>query len=159
MAAVAFARSFTSMKTSGNIGKISDIADFKKSALRLGFILNPHKPAPFFLSAAEWFPGSGSFMNLENSLGATGAIFPKQTRLVAVSAAEPFGGALAPSQSIAPVFGVRLQSIRKLLLSPLMVDVRDDFPGLYEYMESLSPRDQNGNPIEKSEQVIKRFLH
>ena len=96
-------------------------------------------------------------MNLENSLGAKGSLFPKRTRLVALSLAEPFGGSLALSEY--SVFGVRLAGIRKVLLDPRVAPVKTDYGDLWKYMEFLSPTDVNGQKKETAEQVIKRFLH
>lgn len=131
----------------------------KAKAIRLNFVQNDHRPGPFAVVAAEWYPTNGSFMNMENSLGATGSLFPKQTRLVAVSAAEPFGSHFAALSSELSNSGVRLQSIRKLLLDKRMDPVRSDFPGLFDYMQALGPLDQFGRPTEKAEDVIRRFLH
>lgn len=157
-AALAYARSFVPDSAySGNVGTIATISDSKRAAIRLQFIQNHNRPDPFFVSAAEWYPKDGMFMNLENSMGKYGNLFPKQTRLVAVSAAEPFGGSLALNDG--RPYGTRLQSIRKLLLDPRMLPVRSDFPGLFEYMESLAPVDNTGRPSEKADDVIRRFLH
>ncbi len=156
-ARLAYAKSFAPL-INGNVGTVASISDTRSNAIRLNFVQNHHRPGPFFVSAAEWYPENGSLMNLENSLGAKGSLFPQRTRLVALSAAEPFGSDLAMGGT-ASSFGVRLQSIRKLLLDPRMALVKPDFPGLYEYMESLSPKNREGKPTEKSETVIRRFLH
>lgn len=156
-AALAYALAATPTALSGNVGTIATISDSNKAAIRLNFIQNHARPDPFFISAAEWYPKNGSYMNLENSFGANGSLFPKKTRLVAVSAAEPFGTSLAMGDGTP--FGVRLQSIRKLLLDPRMEPVKGDFPGLYDYMESLAPTDASGRQTEKAEDVIRRFLH
>jgi hypothetical protein len=157
MAAAAFGRSFAPATISGNIGTIDKISKQKANAIRIHFVQNANRPEPWFMSALEWYPTNGSFMNMENSLGATGSLFPKQTRLVAVSAAEPFGGTLIGSNS--PIFGVRLQSIRKILLDPRLSAVKADFPGIYDYMQSLAPIDNQGRATEKADEVIRRFLH
>ncbi len=143
-----------------NPNPISKILDGGKAkGIRLNFIQNDHKPGPFFLAAAEWYPENGSFMNMENSFGATGSLFPKKTKLAALAAAEPFGGHFASIGRQHIFYGVRLQSIRKLLLDPRMQAVKDDFPGLGDYMESLAPLDSQGRPVEKSDEVVRRFLH
>jgi hypothetical protein len=136
---------------------IDKISDSSANAIRLHFLQNPNKPDPFFISALEWNPENGSFMNMENSLGATGSLFPKQTRLVAVSAAEPFGGTLVGSSF--GTFGVRLQAIRKVLLDPRVAPVKNDFSGLYDYMQALGPVDAQGRQTGKAEDVIRKFLH
>jgi len=156
MAAFAYARSYAS-SSNGNIGTVTQISDTNSNAIRLHFIPNTHNPDPFVVVSAEWYPENGSFMNMENSFGANGSLFPKKTRLVAVAAAEPFGGNLA-GQDIRP-FGVRLQSIRKLLLDPRMTPVRSDYSGLYDYMQFLGPQDETGEQGEAAEDVIRRFLH
>jgi len=156
LAMAALARSYV-RESSGNIGNLSSINDSDAAAIRLFFVQNPHKPDPFAVVAAEWYPKNGTFMNLENSLGATGSIFPKSTKLMAIAAAEPFGGDLT-TQGLSQ-FGVRLQSIRKLLLDPRMSEVKDDYPHLYEYFGSVGPRGPDGQPLESSRETIKRFLH
>lgn len=156
-AALAFAKVYAPAQFSGNIGNIKKISDRSAKGIRLQFIQNPHKPEPFVVVSAEWYPKNGSAMNLENSLGVSGSLFPKQTRLVAVAAAEPFGGALGVAN--ANIFGTRLQSIRKLLLNPKMKLVKDDFQMLDKYMETLAPLDDQGRPTEQAEDVIRRFLH
>jgi hypothetical protein len=96
-------------------------------------------------------------MNVENSLASSGSLFPKSTKLMAIAAAEPYGGDLATQA--ANQFGVRLQSIRKLLLDPRMSAVKDDYPNLYEYFGTVGPRDADGQPLESPHETIKRFLH
>lgn len=155
-AMAAFARSYVK-ESSGNIGNLSSISDSDANALRLFFIQNPHKPEPFALVAAEWYPTNGVFMNVENSLAASGSLFPKATKLMAIAAAEPYGGDLT-TQS-ANQFGVRLQSIRRLLLDPRMSGVKEDYPNLYEYFGSVGPKDADGQPTESARDTIKRFLH
>ena len=161
-AAQAFANALTEKFNpmgGGNIGNINKISDPNTRAIRLQFIQNPHRPDPFFMVAAEWYPENGAFLNIENSLGAQGSLFPKQTRLVAVAAAEPFGGDLVRTKSDI-TFGVRLQAIRKVLLDPRIAAVKSDYPNLFDYMTSLSPKDNDGKPIDKTaEDTIKRFLH
>lgn len=157
-ASLAFARVFAPAVASGNIGNLPKIADKNANAIRLNFIPNPHKPEPFVTVSAEWYPQNGSFVNLENGLGAANPIFPKVTRLVAIATAEPFGGNLAGLSGYSP-FGTRLQSIRKRLLDPRMMTVKADYPNLYEYFGSLSPRDKDGNAIESPVEVIRRFYH
>lgn len=155
-AMAALARSYV-RESSGNIGNLSSISDSDSNAIRLFFVQNPHKPDPFAVVAAEWYPENGVFMNVENSLAASGSLFPKSTKLMAIAAAEPYGGDLA-TQS-ANQFGVRLQSIRKLLLDPRMSAVKDDYPNLYEYFGTVGPRDSDGQPTESPHETIKRFLH
>ncbi len=157
-ASVAFARAIALPEFSGNIGHIPSIADSGAHALRLQFVPNVHKPSPFAVVSAEWNPENGTFMNMENSLGAKGSLFPKATRLVAVAAAEPFGGNLASLDS-ENQFGVKLQSIRRTLLDPRMTLVRDDYPDLYEYFSTLGPRDEKGELMETAHETIRRFLH
>lgn len=156
MAAAAWARAKIKGK-GGNTQSIPKASDASARAIRLQFIPNPHMPDPFFIAAAEWYPENGTAMNLENSLGAKGSLFPKQTRLVSVAAAEPFGGnlvALSPTP-----FGTRLQSIRKLVLDPRLKEVKDDYNGLFDYFQSLAPTDGSGNSTETAEDVARRFLH
>ena len=140
----------------GNIGKIDRMSKLSATAMPLHFVENPHKPRPFVVVAADWFPENGTFMNLENSLGAKGSLFPKRTRLVAVSAAEPFGGSLAKAEYLP--FGTRLAGIRKLLLDPRVSTVKQDYGDLWKYMQSLGPKGPNQQP-ETAEETIKRFLH
>jgi hypothetical protein len=140
----------------GNIGKIERMSKLSATAMPLHFVENPHKPRPFVVVAADWFPENGTFMNLENSLGAKGSLFPKRTRLVAVSAAEPFGGSLAKAEYLP--FGTRLAGIRKLLLDPRVSTVKQDYGDLWKYMQSLGPKGPNQQP-ETAEETIKRFLH
>lgn len=157
-AALAFGKIFSPIMN-GNIGQIGKIYgnSLDTKAIRLQYILNPHRPDPSFTVAAEWYPKNGSFANLENSLGATGSLFPKQTRLVAVATAEPYGGSLVnPSLN---VFGTRLQSIRKVLLDPRLKANEQDYPNLFKYFETLGPLDNSGRPVESAEEVIQRFLH
>jgi hypothetical protein len=157
-AALAFGKVFLS-QMNGNIGQVGKIFQnsLDTSAIRLQYILNPHRPDPSFTVAAEWYPPNGSFANLENSLGASGNLFPKQTRLVAVASAEPFGGNLInPSLNI---FGVRLQSIRKVLLDPRLRANQADYPNLFKYFETLGPLDDSGRPTASGEEVIQKFLH
>lgn len=141
----------------GNIGTVLKISDPNSNSIQLHFVENPHRPKPFAIAAAEYYPPNGTFMNLENSFGAKGSLFPTQTRLVAVSGAEPFGGSLA-SYFEYP-FGTRLQGLRRLLLDPRAAQVQEDYRGLYEYMEFLGPRDERGETFETAEEVIRRFLH
>ncbi len=141
----------------GNIGKLDKLADLDASAIPIHFIENPYAPKPFAVVAADWFPKGGTFMNLENSLGAKGSLFPKRTRLVAVSLAEPFGGSFAKNE-VMP-FGVRLAGIRKTLLDPRLEAVKDDYGDLWNYMKFLGPKGPNGQQQEAAEDVIKRFLH
>jgi len=141
----------------GNIGKVSKLADLNSNSIPLHFVENPNYPKPFAAVAAEWFPEGGTFMNLENSLGAKGSLFPKRTRLVAVSLAEPFGGSL--SQKDYMPFGVRLAGIRKILLDPRMNSVKADYGDLWKYMKFLGPKDASGGQAETTEEVIKRFMH
>lgn len=157
-AALAFGKVF-SPKMNGNIGQVGKIFgnSMKTKAIRLQYILNPNRPDPSFTVAAEWYPKNGSFANLENSLGAAGSLFPKQTRLVAVASAEPFGGSLVNANL--NVFGTRLQSIRKILLDPRLRANQEDFPNLYKYFETLGALDQSGRPTESGEEVIRKFLH
>lgn len=136
----------------GNIGQIPKL-NSSDSAIPLQVIENPHRPKPFTVVAAEWYPENGSFMNMENSLGATGSLFPKQTRLAAVSLAQPFGSSFARFDR---VFGVRLAGIRKNLLDPTTVEYQEDYGDLFPYMQSLAP---HYSPNESAEQVIQRFLH
>lgn len=157
-AAIAYGRAFAPAQLAGNVGNLKTIGDARSHSLRLFYVPNTHKPDPFVTVSGEWYPKNGSFLNMENSLGATGSLFPKSTRLVAVASAEPFGGNLASLQSTMQ-FGTRLQSIRKLLLDPRTRAVKDDYPKMYDYFETLSPTDRNGNPIESGPEVIKRFLH
>lgn len=154
-ASQAFALAFTPQNA--NTGFIKKIADQSAKAIRLQFVQNAHRPDPFVVVAAEWRPQGGSFMNMENSLGAKGSLFPKDTRLVAVAAAEPFGGDLISSN--ANTFGVRLQSIRKLLLDPRVKPLREDYPSLFKYMGSLGPKDDTGRNTESVEDTVRRFLH
>jgi len=157
-AALAFGRAFSPRMVAGNVGTLKTLSDASANAIRLFFVPNIHKPDPFVTVSAEWHPKNGSFVNMENSLGATGSLFPKSTRLVAIAAAEPFGGSLASLQ--APLqFGVRLQSIRRLLLDPRMRAVKEDFPKIYDYFETMSPLDKDGTPTESGPEVIQRFLH
>mgnify|MGYP001005791296 CR=1 FL=1 len=156
LAMAAFVRSKLP-KSSGNIGSLEPIVGPKANGIRLQFVQNEFKPDPFTVVAAEWYPKSGSFMNLENSLGAKGSLFPKKTRLVAISAAEPFGGSLADFNS--PPNGVRLQSIRRLLLDPRMLPVREDFGNLFDYMRMFGAVSNSGQPKEDPEAVIQKFLH
>ncbi len=155
-ALAAFSRSYIK-ESSGNIGNLSSISDSDSNAIRLFFVQNPHKPDPFAVVAAEWYPENGVFMNVENSLASSGSLFPKSTKLMAIAAAEPYGGDLATQA--ANQFGVRLQSIRKLLLDPRMSAVKDDYPNLYEYFGTVGPRDSDGQPTESPHETIKRFLH
>lgn len=141
---------------SRNQAVIRDIADPERGALPLHFIQDPHMPSPFFVSAAEWFPENGSFFNLD-SLGSNNKLFPEQTRLAAVSAAEAFGGTLATDEFMP--FGTRLQGIRRLLLDPRVMSVRADYQGLFDYMEFIGPRDEDGEKVETADEVIRRFLH
>ncbi len=140
----------------GNIGKINRLSKIDGNAIPIHFVENPHKPKPFAVVAADWFPQSGTFMNLENSLGATGSLFPTRTRLAAVSAAEPFGGSLAKSEYMP--FGVRLAGIRKLLLDPRTTPIKEDYGDLWKYMQYVGPKGPNQQQ-ETAEDVIKRFLH
>lgn len=157
-ASLAFARVFAPAVVAGNIGNITSIGDSNANAIRLHFVPNTHKPDPWVTVAAEWYPPNGTFLNLENGLGAGGSLFPKSTRLVAVANAEPFGGNLA-SLSVEGQFGARLQSIRKNLLDPRVVQSKEDYPNLFDYFGSLSPRDEDGNVVEGPIEVIRRFLH
>ncbi|TVQ79211.1 MAG: hypothetical protein EA369_05470 [Bradymonadales bacterium] len=141
----------------GNLGSLESIASPNSRAIKLQFIEDPHRPSPFVVAATEWFPKTGGLMNLEKSFGARGKLIPDHTRLGAISAAEPFGGYLA-NQQVLP-FGVRLQAIRKLLLDPRMLAAREDFGGLYDYMEYVGPKDERGESIESAEETILRFLH
>ena len=141
----------------GNIGKISKLADLNANAIPIHFVENPNYPKPFAVVAAEWFPQGGTFMNMENSLGAKGSLFPKRTRLAAVSIAEPFGGSLSQQQYMP--FGVRLAGIRKTLLDPRMSSVKGDYGDLWKYMKFLGPKDSSGGQAETTEEVIKRFMH
>lgn len=157
-AALAFGKAFSPVMN-GNIGQVGKIYNnnLKTGAIRLQYILNPHRPDPSFTVAAEWYPKNGSFANLENSLGASGSLFPKQTRLVAVATAEPFGGNLLRSDL--NVFGTRLQSVRKVLLDPRLRANQSDYPNLYKYFETLSSLDESGRPTESGEEVLRKFLH
>lgn len=157
MASLAFARSKAPAVAAGNIGMLKTIGDKGSNAIRTIFVPNTHKPEPFVTVSAEWYPASGRFANFENALGAKGSLFPKATKIIAIAAAEPFGGNLASMRR--SIFGTRLQSIRKVLLDPRMTAVEEDFPGLYDYFETLSPVDSSGQPLEKSREIIKRFLH
>lgn len=157
MAIAALARGIMGGEMSGNIGQVSKIAKESSRAVKLQFIEDPHKPEPFVVAAAEWFPKTGQSLNFEKTFGARGKLIPEYTRLGAVSAAQPFGGFLA-NQQVTP-FGVRLAPIRKLLLDPRMNAVREDFGGLYDYMQYVGPKDEYGNDIESVEETIRRFLH
>jgi hypothetical protein len=156
-AALAFARAKAPAIASGNVGNLSSIADQSANAIRLMFIPNPHRPEPSITVAAEWYPAQARYATFENTLGANGSLFPEPSKLVAVATAEPFGGNLASSQPT--TFGVRLQSIRKVLLDPRMLLVQDDYPSMYEYFESLAPVDSSGRAVESSVEVIRRFRH
>lgn len=157
-ASIAFSQVYIP-EASGNVGQIERISKPNANAIKLHYLQDPHKPDPFFIAGAEWYPENGSFVNLENSFGAKGSVFPEETRLVAMSAAEPFGANLATSRANI-AFGTRLQSIRKVLLDPKMKpEVREDFGPLFKYMESLGPRDANGQTTESADDVIRRFLH
>ncbi len=157
-ASIAFGRAVALPEFSGNIGHIPSIADSSANAIRLLFVPNVNKPDPFAVVAAEWNPQNGTFMNMENSLGAKGSLFPKATRLVAIAAAQPFGGNLA-SLEAENQFGVKLQSIRRSLLDPRLTLVRDDYPHLFEYFSTLGPRDEDGELLETAHDTIRRFLH
>lgn len=141
----------------GNVGQIRKLSRLSANAIPVHFVENPHKPKPFALVAAEWYPATGRLVNLENSFGASGKLFSDRTRLVAVSGAEPFGGSISLNTYMP--FGVRLAGIRKLLLDPRVNEVRDDYGDLFKYMKFLGPVDANGGQAETAEEVIKRFLH
>lgn len=156
-ALVAYTRGQAGGEASGNIGHIKKISSIESNAIRLHFVEDAYKPRPFVVVAAEWYPDTGTYMNLENSFGAGGSLFSKRTRLAAVSAAEPFGATLASNE--AQPFGVRLAGIRKLLLDPRVHLVKPDYQEVFDYMEFIGPRDENGRTVESGEDVIRRFLH
>jgi len=153
----AFLQGVAGGKDSGNIGRIDKIAKPDSNAIRLQFVENAFKPEPFVVVSAEWYPKVGNQMNLENSLGAKGSVFPQRSRLIAVSAAEPFGSSLASNFNLP--FGVRLQGIRKLLLNPNIKSVQSDYNDLFDYMAFVGPHDDSGTPMQTADEVIKRFLH
>jgi len=157
LAVAAYGRGRMGGEFSGNIGQVQKISNPRSRAIKLHFIEDPHKPKPFVVAAAEWFPPTGNYLNLEKSFGAKGQLIPERTRLAAVSAAEPFGGYLT-AQQVRP-WGTRLQAIRKVLLDPRMRSVREDFGGLFDYMQYVGPKDEDGNDIESVEETIRRFLH
>lgn len=156
-AIAAHLRGLAGGQASGNIGHIKKISDMGSNAIRLHFVEDAFKPKPFVVVAAEWYPDAGAYMNLESSFGATGSLFNKKTRLAAVSAGEPFGATLV--SNTAQPFGVRLTGIRKVLLDPRVQLVRDDYKGVFDYMEFIGPRDDDGRTVESPEDVIRRFLH
>jgi hypothetical protein len=153
----ALARAIQGGELSGNVGHVKKISGTDSRAVKLQFIEDPHKPQPFVVTAAEWFPKTGQSLNFEKTFGARGDLIPEHTRLAAVAAAEPFGGFLA-TQQVTP-FGTRLTAIRKVLLDPRMNGVRSDFGGLYDYMQYVGPKDEKGDDIESVEETIRRFLH
>lgn len=159
-AMAAYGQGLAGGEYSGNLGRVGPIAEARANAIRLHFIEDAFKPQNHVTVAAEWYPETGNSANLENlqNLGQEkGALFPRRTRLVAISTAEPFGAALA--SNFGYPFGTRLTGIRKKLLDPRMASVRGDYGELFEYMQSVGPLDSNGQPLESPEQVIQRFLH
>jgi len=153
-ASLAYALGLSGGPSSGNIGMVKRIADPDAKAIQLHFVEDPTKPAPFVTVAAEWYPDVGVQYDQSQT---ENKIFPTKTRLVAVSSAEPFGSELSSNFNIP--FGVRLQGIRRLLLDPRMQEVKDDYGDLFPYMQSLSPKDENGDAKLTAEQVIRKFLH
>lgn len=135
-----------------NIGRLGPISDPDSTAIQIHFIEDVRKPKPFVIAAAEWYPETGNSANLEGD-----SLFPKRTRLVAVSGAEPFGASLF-SNSATP-FGTRLQGIRRLLLDPRVQPLKEDYGALFDYMEFLGPKDERGESLETAEDTIRRFLH
>lgn len=154
-AMAAYGRSFAP-EGNGNIGMIESIGNPNANAIKLNFLENPNNPDPFVVVAAEWYPRSSTAVNMENIIAGAGDLFADRTRLVAVAAAEPFGGNLAQSQIN---YGTRLQSIRKLLMDPRVLPVKEDYQDVFDYMGYLSPVDSDGDALETPEQVIRRFLH